>query len=65
MTHDTPALPLLRNRKAAADEAKRLREEMETPRYRGLAIATPGRTPTGGGVTGGLVRRKTPRRVGL
>lgn len=43
---------------------------METPRYRGLAIATPGRTPTGGGVTGqgsggGIVRRKTPRRVGL
>ncbi|CAN0073395.1 unnamed protein product [Ectocarpus sp. 6 AP-2014] len=57
-------------KKAAADEAKRRREEMETPRYRGLAIATPGRTPTGGGVTGqgsagGTVRRKTPRRVGL
>ncbi|CAM9196742.1 unnamed protein product [Ascophyllum nodosum] len=51
-------------RREEEQAAKRRREELETPRYRGKAIATPGRTPTGG-VSSGLNRRKTPRRVGL
>eukprot|EP00611_Tribonema_gayanum_P011777 TRINITY_DN2211_c2_g1_i5.p1 TRINITY_DN2211_c2_g1~~TRINITY_DN2211_c2_g1_i5.p1 ORF type:complete len:555 (-),score=234.15 TRINITY_DN2211_c2_g1_i5:58-1722(-) len=49
--------------KEQEEEARRLREEAETPRHRGIVMATPGRLKPPGGP--GATPRRTPARFGL